>query len=365
MVKTYNHTKEEAMPGKRWLWLALVLPLMLATGCTKQPTSSGDYIVEGQKLMEDQKYTKAAEQFQSAINEDPLNSTALYLHAKAVALSENVNILHCLKYVDMVQQINDTTGQMFDFTRLNYPETDRIYTINGIIKEDLKPIFEGRTHGLYDKNDVMLDYFICNTTYTALAFLDIFPHDGHVDDWNADNSVMNMAKLLSGDPSASDPESLAALIKNDPEMFNDALDAIITNFDDSKEMVAALVAQESGSDMEIDDTLITAALDSLKGTIDFYRYLPNQDQDGDAVDVVNIGVQDGMVWAPIIQVGFDIYLIEDSLGNPITRARVMNERLRPPNGEWLSGDWGVDEEALDGKDNDGDGITDEDFHLPQ
>jgi hypothetical protein len=213
---------------------------------------------------------------------------------------------------------------------------------------------------MYDKKDIMLDYFICNTTFTALSFLDIFPHDGHVDDFDR---ALNIQQLASGELSVANLKSLAQDIKNDPEMLNEALDAIVTNFEDSREMVAELIAQESGNDIQINDSAMTAAIDSLKGSIDFYRYEPGIDQDGDNFDCDDDGIQDPTILDSSLTALASPEILDGSM-MPITRDRVV-AGLRPPTGEWLSGDWGVDEEEIDGKDNDGDGITDEDFHLPR
>ena len=54
----------------------------------------------------------------------------------------------------------------------------------------------------------------------------------------------------------------------------------------------------------------------------------------------------------------------ENSGNTIRIIR-FSKYTGPSGGEWIKGDWGVDEEKMDGKDNDCDGVIDEDTRIVQ
>ena len=162
--------------------LAALGLLMLALSCSKTPSSSGDFVYEGKKLMEEKKYSEAKVQFQAAMDEDPNNADARYLHAKAVILESGLSILDCLSYVEKVQKIQDDPTAFMDLvTVANWDSVNNLYVINRILVEDLKPIYDSTATGFYDKYDIVLDYLIASTVTTILSLLDIFPPVGEID----------------------------------------------------------------------------------------------------------------------------------------------------------------------------------------
>ena len=75
----------------------LIVGALVSAGCnifgwTHEADEPSDYIAEGREYMSDAKYEEAAEEFQKAIDADPTDAEARYLHAKARVLGSGVSI---------------------------------------------------------------------------------------------------------------------------------------------------------------------------------------------------------------------------------------------------------------------------------
>jgi len=329
-------------------WICLMI-----VSCSKSPVSTG------QDLMRDGKYEEAMNEFAKAMEADPLDPDARYFHAKATLYYYDLSI------IDFYQFTNNIDADSLDIRTLDYDKVNSIYKVNLIIKSDLKPIYENKTHaGFYGRRDILLDYFIANTVVSVLGFFDIFPHDGEIDDF--DGALINTIQdLVNGKFDTTSLKALQAEFAKPggEDDFNAAIDAIKENFEDSKDMIVALVTEELGADVEIDTAVFKASLDDLFGVIDQYKITRGVDDDNDWIDINNNGIMESTVW---VDDNGD-KRISDNQGNKLLYKTVLDSSKKGsitlPWGEWKSGDWGVDEELLDGEDNDSDGRVDEDYHF--
>lgn len=207
-------------------------------------------------------------------------------------------------------------------------------------------------------------------------------------------------------------DSIKALAQ-DPNKINITIDSTLIRINESTMPSIDSMKAEFRSVENLDfDTTILEGFESfavnIRDNISRYRYKDTVDNDSDFVDKNGDALQNRMIWVdydkdglidisvgvfgskdltPGQQIGdyshyqsYSSYYYNvktDSLGavavfyhkpeNSSDSIRVIHFEYyagpRPTGGEWIRGDWGVDEELMDGKDNDCDGIIDEDTRI--
>jgi len=160
-----------------------IFALTLVAGCNIFSWSSDEgapetHLAKGQQLMTEKKYAQAAEEFALAIEGDPRSSEARYYHAKAVAHAAGLNL------ITMGQIMTDTdwdVGEKLPFTSMSRDSQNILYSTNVIVTHDLQPIFDRQTTGLFEPEDISMDLAIALGIYGTLRFRDT-NSDGRIDD---------------------------------------------------------------------------------------------------------------------------------------------------------------------------------------
>ena len=289
------------------LFMAITLSSCNIFSWTSSPDEGEDLLEEGLDFMFDGDFDAAESLFALGLLTDSLNSDLLYNHAKATLLSSGESIVTILEEIAKFGE-NSAIGSSLEVPFLGRPwpeEQDTLYTTNITIFKDLKPIFDERTTGSIKKEDISLDIFIANTV----------------------RGIMRIADT-NGDGTITDPEDFQlSFLSNDSGFAFDDLSGFLDNPDDLNNLISNMGSiLEGGGDLlggflgetPIDTSAIDSLLDDIIGSVEFYYV------NTDTADTLNLGFgnNDGD---------------RDALGV---------ER--------------IDEECLDGFDQDGDGLVDED-----
>lgn len=161
---------------------ASILIITLVSGCNIFDWTSennDDAFYEGMELFNDGKFAEAKAKFAEAIESDPERSDFRYYHAKAVVFEANLN------YFAMAQNLVkiDTATVMNIKLPLYTKEPDlslaqdaefknRIYQASFVCHADLTPIFQEKTHGDIQAQDIYFDYAILSLALALLRLRD-------------------------------------------------------------------------------------------------------------------------------------------------------------------------------------------------
>lgn len=282
-------------------WLGMLVAVVLLAGCNNawEWTADADgyeaLVADGRQALRDGNYELALAKLGAAVEREPTRGEARYHYAKAAVLAADLDL------IDLVQTVTDSGSgggaeRIFEFET---PTADRIYRVNEVVLESLRPIEDGTadTRGLRS-TDVDLDLAIAYTLRAILRLRDT-NGDGRID--AEDLSVGDFA--LSGDGDYS-LEGLSNIPPGDLNGMIDDLNGLLSSGGDALD----------GSDLGgIDSDELNDLIDSLGGDLSAFY--------------VNTGIP----------------------GNP---GEGDND-----------GDGRTDEECLNDLDDDGDGRTDEDARL--
>lgn len=325
--------------------IILILSLGLL-GCnifswTDSPSEDEDLIAQGLELMEEGKYEEAAVKFAEAKERDPLNSDARYNHAKASLLASGFSIVTIIQELSKADNFDENAGLPFFSWPLD--TMNLIYTTNYILLKDLLPIYEGSTHGGIVREDILLDMTIIHSIIGVLRFADT-NGDSLINEQDVNLSIFRQEGGYTF-------ENLYSLASN-PEFIN----GMINNAVASLGTVIGIIFSEviDTTETSIDMDMINSLMQDVENSASMFYTQDGEDNDGDWYDTNGNGQEDVMVWTDANGDG----KIDDASGNPLPAPYTG-----PYTGEFQGGDWGVDEEKLDGVDNDGDGWIDEDSGL--
>lgn len=162
--------------------LLLLLIISFVSGCnifdwTSKQNEEAFY--EGLELFNDGKFSEAKAKFANAIKSDPERSDFRYYHAKAVVFEANLN------YFAMAQNLVkiDTATVMNIKLPLYTKEPDlslaqdaefknHIYQVSFVCHADLTPIYQEETHGDIRAQDIYFDYAIISLALALLRLRD-------------------------------------------------------------------------------------------------------------------------------------------------------------------------------------------------
>jgi len=296
------------------LFMAMTLPSCNIFSWTSSPDEGEDLLEEGLDFMFDGEFEAAESLFALGLLTDSLNSDLLYNHAKATLLSSGESIVTILEEIAKFGE-NSATGSGLEVPFLGRPwpeEQDTLYTTNITIFKDLKPIFDERTTGSIKKEDISLDIFIANTVRGILTIADT----------NGDERITDPGdfelNFLSND-SGFAFDSLSDFLDN-PEDLNNLLTNMGNILEGGGDLLSGFLGEST-----IDTTAIDSLLADITGSLDFY--------------FVNTFIEgDPNATPPIPDIG---------------------KKDNPGFGD-NDNDGFADDECLNGKDDDGDGLTDED-----
>ena len=227
--------------------LAVFATILLVAGCNIFSWSSDEqaaetHLAKGRQLLSEAKYSEAAEEFAAAMEEEPNRSGPRYYHAKAVAHAAGLNV------ITMGQIITDAdfeTGEALPFSGMPRDSQDILYSTNVIISDDLRPIFDGVTYGLFEPNDISMDLAIALGIYGTLRFRDT-NSDGHIDenDFSLDVTINENGEFSIGNLEDIVTDSLSA------EGFNELLADAESVLVDGGSVVAFMLGDTTGFDPE-------------------------------------------------------------------------------------------------------------------
>ena len=148
-----------------------------------------------------------------------------------------------------------STGLEVPFLDSRWPgEQDTLYRTNIVIFEDLKPIFNEETTGSIKKEDISLDIFIANTVRGILTIADT---DGN-DSITVKDFQLNFLSTDSG-------FGFGALDSLDPNDLNKLLSNMGNILGSGGDLLSGFLGEST-----IDTTAIDSLLEDITGQLDFY-----------------------------------------------------------------------------------------------
>ena len=223
---------------------------------------------------------------------------------------------------------------------------NRMYQANVVIHVDLEPIKLLQTHGPIVYNDIKYDYTLAVLIEAILSLRDT-NGDGYIDE-----NDINLNFLWGPNGLELDLEELWDLLNEDPGAINNLLGGGL----DLMRVALLLFPDLFGEDSPYDTAELDSLMNEIADGLEIFFIDDGEDNDGDWFDTNEDGEQTPMEWTDLNWNG----TIDDDSGVPLPW-----HYDGPYTGEFTGGDYGVDEEEIDGFDNDGDTIVDEDSHSPQ
>ena len=279
------------------LMVLMLVSCLALSGCNLFGWTSGDssdsLIDEGIQKMRDGDYQGAVADFSAAMEDDPNSSEARYYHAKATLLASGFNPFNI--GVDMSEG-NYDSGEDLPFTGLDWPE-GRANTLYGAVRtvyDDLKPIFNGETHGEFTKKDIDLDFAVAAGVKGILGFQDVnldgvinasdfkftLTYYGDQGYGFGQNDIINYLSGVGGVPKPVGPFAFDTCAMIDT--FNLMLDNIAVIIKESRDAIHEVIA-ELDDDSELDPEDIDEFLQRVIDIGHYWKINDPADNDGDGV----------------------------------------------------------------------------------
>ncbi|MFH1006612.1 MAG: hypothetical protein V1800_03805 [Candidatus Latescibacterota bacterium] len=281
----------------------LILGALILAGCnifdwTHGDDDASDYISEGRAFMNDANYEDAADQFQMAIDANPTDAEARYLHSKAMVLGSGISITQL-----SAQMTSSNKGDLPLFSpdpTLSIQEDNagktRLYQANYHAALDLKEIYEGRAIGKYGPEDIDVAYAIASGVSGVLGLRDT-NRDLVIDE---NDFVLDISRLAAGgDLSIEGFEDLVASFFEGgtgkllartaqdtlvgADKINPLLSFVIRSILDSRDALEAIVERivSGGEEEGLDTQSIKNYVDDFLKIVNMYWYDDGRDNDGD------------------------------------------------------------------------------------
>jgi hypothetical protein len=296
----------------------LAATMIMAGGCNIFEWTSGEdaetLIAEGRQHMRDAEYDEAAAKFAEAMEEEPDNADARYLHAKAVVHGSGEN---SLSIAAEIEDNNRSDGDALPFTGSEWPDerANRLYQAVNQAYDDLLPIYNGEATGEIGRDDIDGDLGIVAGVRGCLMFRD-----------TDTNGVINSSDYdLDIEWDVSDD---AFAITNFKDFIATASAGVSSRFEPGLAAASPIPASVIGT--------VNYIIDNIVVIVELAR------------DIITTIATDAF--------GLDPQEVEDFLNEVIVMAPLYYIDDDADN----DGDGLIDEETVDGIDNDGDGLYDED-----
>ena len=272
---------------KNTVLIVLVVSLIL-TGCNIFNWTNGrdeSHLDRGRELMSQGRYAEAEAEFASAMAEDPTNADARYHHAKAVIHDASFDILDLVGEITQVKDNGNKDGSGLPLYAFDIHLADEIYRVNLIIVEDLRPIYDGVTHGSITSSDIDVDLAIAYLITGILGLRDT-NRDSTINDDDIildinyslaleSYSIVGLHQFLGeGITNRSHQIDTPCISPND---INSLIDYVLHLIEESDEIIIAVIHE---LDEDISDNAIKAFLDDVRTTITKYYYDNDEDDDG-------------------------------------------------------------------------------------
>ncbi|MCD6577927.1 tetratricopeptide repeat protein [bacterium] len=316
-------------------------------------TSLISLLADGNAALENNNYEDAMKYFQKAMENYPASGKARLGYGAAYVGFKNVDFLNLFNI------LSDDTAADTD-PMFSKADSSFYQDITKTVQSTLFPIFLGQCDLPKSDGETNINLAFTSILLGTLVVFDVDQNGSFTDNcdvlyFGRDMNVhgFDQFPFLSGTDKG--------LIVNN---INGDLDKVVYYINISTTAINNAV---SALDLDKDDPELLNDLNDTAETIahqiQFYRYKDGVDNDDDWIDINQNTQQDTMVWSDDNHNG----TIDDTTGTPWTYDRV-NLLVLPLDatwfstngGEWQDGDFGVDEELIDGIDNDSDGTVDED-----
>lgn len=162
--------------------LVLLTLIALVLNCNIFDWTSGsndEAFYEGLELFNDGQFAAARDKFAEAIKSDPMRSDFRYYHAKAVVFEADINyfaLAQNLIKIDTATVMNLKLPLYSKEPNLSLAEDaaakNRIYQSSRVCHEDISPIYQGKTHGDIQAEDIYFDYSILSLALAILRLRD-------------------------------------------------------------------------------------------------------------------------------------------------------------------------------------------------
>lgn len=264
------------------LWL-IMIALILNCNIFDWTTESNDEaFYEGLQLFNDGKFTAARDKFAAAIESDPLRSDFRYYHAKAIVFEANLN------YFGLAQnliKIDTATVQNLKLPLYNKEPNmsliedaaykNRIYQTSLVCYMDLSPIYQEQTHGDIKAQDIYFDYSILSLALAILRLRDT-NGDGQI---TTDDFYFSIYKS-GGGKYTFDLVAVRNYLST-PENRQAFNRTLLKSVDYLAEGLFSLLKIFSSDSKFFDRSELQTLLNNIKTAAEQYQMDDNRDNDGD------------------------------------------------------------------------------------
>mgnify|MGYP002398776816 CR=1 FL=1 len=343
--------------------IIIILALIVAAGCKtnlftpfhspENDVSLSSLLADGDAAMENGDFESALGYYDKAVSSYPGSGKARLGYCAAYI---------AFKDFDMLELMRKLEGENLQGTDPLFEAADRAFYDDGarIVFSNLLPVAEGTCDIPGSDTETNINIAFSSILLGALAVSDIDDNGNFADSYEILYITRDIGVLGFGSFPSLSPLGKSTVINNINSRIDDVLYYIGRSTAALDHVYDNLNLDEVDENM-LDD--LHQVAETAARTVEYYRYKDEKDNDGDAIDTDMDSIQEKMIWTDSNANG----TIDDPIGDPWTYDRVS---LLPlpldatwyslSGGEWTGGDWGVDEELIDGDDNDGDGTVDED-----
>ena len=291
--------------------VCILLVLFAFAGCnilSWTHTKEESHIDRGLELMRQGRYTEAETEFAQAMEENPNSAEARYYHAKATLSGAQFDTIDLVKEISQAEIDRTADGAQLPLCSKETDVLNEMYQVNAIIVDDLRPIYDGVTYGTITAGDIDIDMAVASVIVALLGLRDTNRDSAITDEdlildisYSAiveEYSIVGLHQFLGEGHELLRTQCSSPSVS--PEDINPLIDYVLSLIVESEDiLVGAVKSWTTG----LSDDNIRALLAEVRTMVVKYYYDDDRDNDNDVM---------------------------------------------------------IDEETLNGRDDDGDGLTDED-----
>ena len=279
-------------------------------------------------------YEKARKALAASVA-DSTDAMALYLNAKVALLESGVDMAQFLDLIEGQDNLSggDDLAILDKINDMDNTEQTALYRANMEIVANLKKIWNQKTSGIMEKDDISLDYSISNMMSGVLGLKDT-DRNGII---NANDFQLDLSFLSDAGQSGSDGFNFdgGSFIDDEGQSVDfNGLEVFLGDWAVGAGKASAVSAGKSGYEPDDINPLLAAVLAFLNDGSEsiFSMISDNEDTSFDTEEIKQYIDEIGLI--------INYYWYDDDIDN--------------------DGNNGADEEIINGLDDDGDGLIDED-----
>ena len=281
--------REDTMRIKKYLFVSVLLLLLTLTGCNIFSwTHSHDesHVDRGLDFMRQSRYAEAEVEFTRAMEENPNNADARYYHAKALLNNASFDILDLMREISQAETDREQQGAAIPLFDKEVTVADEIYRVHLTIVDDLQPISNGQTQGSISSEDIDVDLAVAYLISAILSLRDT-NRDSTIDDndilldiiFSSDLGTYSIGGIEQFLGEVTRPRSVGGMTPFiNPDEINPFIDSVVYLIEESEDVIVTVV-QRMTEGLSVEN--IQVLLDDIRTTIVKYYYDDNRDNDGD------------------------------------------------------------------------------------